>query len=63
MVAAKRVVAIHWDDFTHRADQPFRPFIRMLSDIDADINVLLTKTQASDTLSFMLMDNGDKVAL
>jgi L-ascorbate metabolism protein UlaG (beta-lactamase superfamily) len=63
MVAAKRVVAIHWDDFTQGAEQPFRPFIKMLSDFDADIKVLLTKTQANKSLSFGLINNGDKVAL
>jgi L-ascorbate metabolism protein UlaG (beta-lactamase superfamily) len=63
MVTAKRVVAIHWDDFTHKADKPFRPFIRLISDLDADMDALLTKTEANQSLSFLLIDNGSKIAL
>jgi L-ascorbate metabolism protein UlaG (beta-lactamase superfamily) len=39
-VGARRVLPIHWDDFTRGLDQPLRPFPRRLDDFEASMRFL-----------------------
>jgi L-ascorbate metabolism protein UlaG (beta-lactamase superfamily) len=45
-VGARRVVPIHWDDFTRPLDRPLVPFPRALDDVDATLRFLRERGRA-----------------
>jgi L-ascorbate metabolism protein UlaG (beta-lactamase superfamily) len=45
-VGARRVVPIHWDDFTRPLDRPLVPFPRAIDDLDAAMRFLVERGRA-----------------
>jgi len=47
-VAARRVVPIHWDDFTRPLDEPLVPLPFLLDDLDASMDFVLARGKRDD---------------
>jgi hypothetical protein len=45
-VGAKRVIVIHWDDFTRPLDEPMLPLPHLLDDFDATMAFLTMRADA-----------------
>ena len=44
-VEARRVIPIHWDDFTRPLDQPLVPLPRLLDDFDTSMQFILERAR------------------
>ena len=45
-VGARRVIPIHWDDFSRPLDEPLRPLPRLFDDFDASMRFVLERAAA-----------------
>ena len=59
---AKKVVPIHWDDFTKDFDTPITPLPFMFDDFESSMDFLIQKTQA-DGIQLQVMDFFDTMVL
>ncbi len=61
-VEARRVIPIHYDDFTRPLDQPLLPLPAFFDDVDASIRFLVEQAEARPDLDFALLPVGEPVA-
>ena len=62
-VAAKRIIPIHYDDFTLPLDQPLRPFPPLFDDVARSMAYLIERTEADPGLRLELLPLWKKIAL
>jgi L-ascorbate metabolism protein UlaG (beta-lactamase superfamily) len=59
-VAARRVIAIHWDDFTRPLDKPLVPLPRLLDDVSASFDFFIARAGA-EKIDFKLVSAWTKI--
>ncbi len=62
-VGARRVIPIHYDDFTRPLDRHLLPLPAFFDDVDASMRFLLERTEADPDLELSLLPAGEPVVI
>ncbi len=62
-VGARRVIPIHYDDFTRPLDQPLLPLPAFFDDVGASMRFLVEQADARPDLEFAMLPVGEPVAI
>ncbi len=62
-VGARRVIPIHYDDFTRPLDRPLLPLPAFFDDVETSMRLLLERTEASPDLELSLLPVGEPVVM